>query len=227
MTTTGTRTDETSRSRYAQSSAGSSSSRPSPATPAPIAYAHRRERVVLKCPLDPALAVAHADHRQVDGEEDGREPRLERLRDQLIGHAVVAEHVDLEEADAARAQPPRPRRAGGREGREAKRRPGGGGRPRHPLLPVRVRQPLVGDRCHDDRRADRVAEHGRRRRDGVDSAQNALAQPPRAESRRRSRRVFAPRRPHRAKNAAQCGSMRASASPSTSVSVSGVSTARA
>ncbi len=112
--------------------------------------AHRGQRVVLKGPVDPPLAIAHSDHRQVDGEEHGREPRFERLRDQLVGDPVIPEDVDLQEADAVGRGARNLLRARRGEGGEADRRPGRRGCPRHPLLTVRMSQALVRNRRHDD-----------------------------------------------------------------------------
>ena len=59
------------------------------------------QRAVVERPVDPPLPVARADHGQVDGEEDGAEAGVDRLRDQLVGDAVIAKDVDLEEPRAA------------------------------------------------------------------------------------------------------------------------------
>ena len=134
--------------------------------------------------MDPALAVARPTHRQVDGEEDGREARVERLGDQLVGDAVVAEDVDLEEADASGAAAATSAVLAvenvERQIADAGRRGGA----RHPLLPVR-RAPAAGRRPARRRPASStaLAEHRRRRRDGVDPAEHPLAQPPRRERR--------------------------------------------
>ena len=107
-----------------------------------------------------------------------RETRRDRLRDQLVGDAVVAEDVDLEEADAVGRGGRDLGRARGRERREAERRAGGCGGAREALLPVRMGHALVGDRRDDDRRRTALTEHRRRGRDGLDPAQHALAQAP-------------------------------------------------
>ena len=109
------------------------------------------QRAVVERPVDPPLAVARADHGQVDGEEHGAEAGVDRLRDQVVGDAVIAKDVDLEE----------PRRGGrcsrdlsgarGCERRQAERRADGCGSPGEALLPIRMRHALVGDRSHDDR----------------------------------------------------------------------------
>ena len=151
-------------------------------------------------------------------------PGFDRLGDQLVGDAVVAEDVDLEEPGAVGRGGRDLGRARGRERREAERRARGCGGPRQSLLPVRMGHPLVGDRSHDDGRAtacpstvvavetDSIPQSTRwRRRHDANAATFSASV--------RS----APAPP--ARYSAQSGSMRAAASASTSVSVSGGSTA--
>ncbi len=96
--------------------------------------------------MDPALTIAGTDDRQVDGEEDRGE--AERRPPRAISSsvtAVIAEDVDLEEADAVRCCGGDLRRARGREGREAHR---GSRRPRRraPSPPRRPGAPAAGRR---------------------------------------------------------------------------------
>ena len=226
MTTTGTGTDDARRSRYAQSSAGSSRLEAlAVATRGSSAYANGRQRLVRERPVDPALAVARAEHRQVDREEDRREAGVERLGDQLVGDAVVAEDVDLEEAHAVRSRGRDLRGARGRERREADRRPRRSGGSRHPLLAVRVRH-----RAGRRRARRRPGERPRRPSTVVAVETSSIPQRTRwrsrqrRERRRRSRRASARAPAPPRKYSAQSGSSRSTASASTSVSVSGVST---
>ena len=165
-------------------------------------------------------------HGQVDGEEDGAEAGVDRLRDQLVGDAVVAKDVDLEEPRRSRALRPRPQpgsRLRTSRGRTPSRRlpQPGQGPPPHPDAPCAGRRP-------EPRRPVR-----RRAWPRTVVSVDADSMPQRTRWRRRhaanaatfSRSVrSAPAPP--ARYSAQSGSIRASASASTSVSVSGVSTAQ-
>ena len=155
-------------------------------------------------------------HGQVDGEEDGAEAGVDRLGDQLVGDAVVAKDVDLQEPRAVGRCGRDVGRARGRERREAERRADGCGGPGEALLPVRMRHALVGHRSHDDGRGDAMAEHGRLGRRPTRSRRARAGAGATLRTRRRSRASVrsAPAPP--ARYSAQSGSMRAAASASTS-----------
>jgi len=112
---------------------------------------HGRQGVLRERPMDPALPVSYSEHRQVDGEEEGREAGIERLRDQLVGDAVVTKDIDLEEPDGAGRGRRDLGRTRGRERRQAESGARGCRRAGHPFLSVGMGHPLVGDRRHDDR----------------------------------------------------------------------------
>ena len=154
---------------------------------------------------DAAVALAAAENRCVDGEQQGAEPEVTCLRDHLARAAVVLRHVHL--VPAQRAGRDHVGRRGGRHGREAHDRAGRLGRPRHAELAVGVGHALERGRA---RRAPASRARGRgpssrsrarRRRRGRAAAAASGGTPRRcrAASTRRSRRRRSSRmRPRRA-----------------------------
>ena len=165
LTRTGRLESETSASRSAQPSAGSTrredvGDADRPLGPGRLGDARHAElgrqlEAAPQVPLPPPRA------RGVHGQRHGAEPRLDRFGEQRPGHAPVAEAVELEPKPRVGRRGRHLARPGRGQGRQAHHRPRARRRPRHPGLPVRMREPLEGDRGDQDRHRHRLAEHRR------------------------------------------------------------------
>ena len=114
---------------------------------------------------------------QVGGEDERREPGLQRLCDDVITDFTVSEHVDLQPARGARCRSGDVARRGRCDGRQAHQRPGSRGALGHGELVVLVGDRLEGHGRDERGHRDRGSENrrlGRHRRD-VDEHSGAKA----------------------------------------------------
>jgi hypothetical protein len=124
------------------------------------------------------VTLAVAARRRVDGDDNRLEAGLDRLVHQCLRDHLVAEAVELEPAPSGRDGGSQLARPGGRQRREAHRRAGLRRGPRHPDLPLRVDQALIGDRRHQQRHRERTAEQLDRGAYIADAGQHPRPQPP-------------------------------------------------
>jgi hypothetical protein len=106
------------------------------------------------------IAFPGAEDREIDGEDDRREPGLPRLGKHVPGHLAVRVPVELEPAPAVGSRRGDVGRAGRRERRETHDRAGRCGAPRDGELALWMSHALVGDRRRDDGHRELGPEHG-------------------------------------------------------------------
>ena len=126
----------------------------------------------------PPVALAIAAARGVDRHHDRLVAAVDRLLDQRPGDALVLEAVELKPAPSPRRRfgdrpwPPR------RQRREAHHRPRRGSGPSHRLLPVRIDQPLVGNRRDQHRHREVPAQQLHPGRPRIEPGKRPRPQPP-------------------------------------------------